>query len=189
MRITAGEFKGRTLVAPQDASIRPTSDKVRQAIFNLLEHHPDLHDFSLAGARVVDLFAGTGALGLEALSRGANYCLFIDNTVQGRALLRQNIEALRLTGKTKIWRRDAAQLGRLDTLAPFRVAFLDPPYHQQQIEPALASLRDGGWLLPAAVITLETDESEVVAAVAGYTAIDRRIYGSTAITLLRHHSV
>ena len=165
--------------------IRPTSDKVRQAIFNLLEHHPQLDGFALAGARVIDLFAGTGALGLEALSRGASYCLFVDNSTAGRALIRQNVENLGLTGKTKIWRRDAAELGRLDTLAPFAVGFLDPPYRQQLIEPALVSLRDGGWLLPGAVIAAESDENETVVPPPAYAVIDRRIYGSTAVTLLR----
>src|SRR5437868_2788227 len=126
MRITAGEFRGHNLVAPRNAHIRPTSDKVRQAIFNLLEHHPKLTDFSFAGVRVIDLFAGTGALGFEAISRGAAYGLFVDNSTQGRAVIRENIENLGLTGKTKIWRRDAAELGRLDTLSPFGLAFLDP---------------------------------------------------------------
>jgi 16S rRNA (guanine966-N2)-methyltransferase len=186
MRITAGEMKGRMLATPRDAAIRPSSDKVRQAIFNLLEHHPKLDDFALAKARVIDLFAGTGALGLEALSRGAGYCLFVDNSTAGRALIRQNIEDLGLTGRTKIWRRDAAQLGRLDTLAPFGLAFLDPPYRQQLIEPALMSLRDGGWLLPGAVVVAESDEDEAVVAPSGYEPIDRRIYGSTAVTLLRY---
>src|SRR5436305_14181529 len=105
MRITAGEFRGRNLVAPETSGIRPTSDKVRQAVFNLLEHHPQLGDFSVAGARVVDLFAGTGAMGLEALSRGASSCLFIDHGVEARGLLRQNIENFSLTGRTRIWRR------------------------------------------------------------------------------------
>lgn len=185
MRITAGELKGRALVAPRDATIRPTSDKVRQAIFNLLEHHPKLDEFPLPGVRVIDLYAGTGALGLEALSRGAGYCLFVDNSTAGRALIRQNIENLGLTGKTKIWRRDATQLGHLDTLAPFALAFLDPPYRQQLIEPALASLYGGGWLLPGAVIAAESDENETVVPPSGYDVIDRRIYGGTAVTLLR----
>jgi 16S rRNA (guanine966-N2)-methyltransferase len=136
--------------------------------------------------RAIDLFAGTGALGLEAISRGASYCLFVDNSTVGRALLRENIENLNLTGKTKIWRRDAAQLGRLDTLAPFGLAFLDPPYRRQLIEPSLAGLRDGSWLLRGAVIAAEADESETFPPISGYSLIDRRAYGGTAITLLRH---
>src|SRR3977135_1364083 len=130
MRITAGKFKARTLIAPGDASVRPTSDKVRQAVFNILEHKDFGVAFALQGARVVDLFAGTGAMGLEALSRGARYCLFVDDAAASRALIRDNVEAFSLTGATKIWRRDAAVLGPLVTLAPFDLAFLDPPYRK-----------------------------------------------------------
>src|SRR5207302_5774350 len=132
MRITAGKFKARTLAAPGDASVRPTSDKVRQAIFNILEHRDFGIAFGLEGARVIDLFAGTGAMGLEALSRGARYCLFVDNSAESRALVRQNVEALALTGATKIWRRDATVLGQLSTNSggPFDLAFLDPPYRR-----------------------------------------------------------
>ena len=130
MRIVAGRFKGRTLKAPGDAALRPTSDKVRQAIFNILEHAGFAADFSLDDARIVDLFAGTGALGLEALSRGAKYCLFIEEAAESRAIIRENVEALGLTGASKIWRRDATSLGPLDTLSPFDLAFLDPPYRK-----------------------------------------------------------
>ena len=137
MRIVAGRFKGRALKAPPDARLRPTSDKVRQAVFNILEHRDLTDGFALENARVVDLFAGTGALGLEALSRGARYCLFIDDAAESRALIRDNVEALNLTGASKIWRRDAAKLGPLDTLAPFDLAFLDPPYRKGLLAPAL----------------------------------------------------
>src|SRR5258708_17478874 len=130
MSIAAGKFKARALAAPGDVSVRPTSDKVRQAIFNILEHRDFGFPFTLAGARVVDLFAGTGAMGLEAVSRGARYCLFVDDSAVSRALIRQNVEAFGLTGATKIWRRDASTLGPLDTLAPFDLAFLDPPYRR-----------------------------------------------------------
>src|SRR5258705_9126621 len=146
MRITAGKFKARSLAAPEDASVRPTSDKVRQAIFNILEHRDFGFAFALEGARVVDLFAGTGAMGLEALSRGARYCLFVDDSAVSRALIRENIEAFGLTGATRIWRRDASALGPLDTLAPFDLAFLDPPYRKGLLVPALAGLRTCGWL-------------------------------------------
>ena len=188
MRITGGRFRGRILFGPGQDGVRPTSDKVRQAIFNLIEHHPGLADFQLEGARVLDLFAGSGALGLEALSRGAGYCLFVDDSAASRALIRRNIEALGLTGTTKIWRRNAATPGRLDTLSPFGLAFLDPPYRNGLIEPALAGLRDGGWLVPQAVIAAEMDEGEILPAIAGYALIDRRIYGGTAVTLLRAKS-
>ena len=120
MRIVSGRFRGRTLKAPGDAALRPTSDKVRQAIFNILEHAGFAAGFALEDARAVDLFAGTGALGLEALSRGAKYCLFIEDAAESRAIIRENVEALGLTGASKIWRRDATNLGALDTLAPVR---------------------------------------------------------------------
>jgi 16S rRNA (guanine966-N2)-methyltransferase len=185
MRITGGNFRGRALVPPRDAKVRPTSDKVRQAIFNLLDHAPALAGFSLAGARVVDFFAGTGALGLEALSRGASYCLFVDDSPESRALIRENVEAFGLTGASKIWRRNAALPGRLDTLAPFGVAFLDPPYRQALIEPALKGLAAGDWLQQNAIAVVESNESEILDPVADYEMLDRRVYGDTAVMLLR----
>jgi 16S rRNA (guanine966-N2)-methyltransferase len=188
MRITGGDFSGRALVPPRNAAVRPTSDKVRQAIFNLLEHAPALAGFSLAGLRVVDLFAGTGALGLEALSRGASFCLFVDDSPESRALVRRNIEALGLTGASKIWRRNAAFPGRLDTLAPFGLAFLDPPYRHGLIEPALDSLSAGDWLQQNAIVVSESDESEALGPIQNYEILERRIYGGTAVTLLRFKS-
>ena len=185
MRITGGSLRGRVLIGPGAAKLRPTSDKVRQAIFNLLEHHPALAGFSLHGARVLDLFAGTGALGLEAISRGASYCLFVDDSAQGRALVRRNVEALGLTGVTKLWRRNAAAPGRLDTLAPFGLAFLDPPYRLGLIEPALNAMEKGEWLLPDAIIAAESAEDETIAPPPAYALLDRRVYGDTTVTLLR----
>jgi len=186
MRVTAGKFKGRILISPKDASVRPTSDKVRQAIFNVLEHHPLGFSFRLDGARALDLFAGTGAMGIEALSRGARYCLFIDDSPQGRALIRQNVEVLGLTGATKIWRRDAASLGMLDTLAPFDLAFLDPPYRRNLIEPALAGLRDGSWLTTPALVVAEMEKNEKLPSIKGYELLDRRAYGDTGVAILKH---
>lgn len=185
MRITGGRFRGQTLFGPKHQGVRPSSDKVRQAVFNLLEHHSALQNFSLQGARVLDLFAGSGALGLEALSRGATYCLFIDDAAESRALIHRNVEALNLTGATRIWRRNAAALGRLDTLSAFGLAFLDPPYREGLIEPSLAGLAAGQWLLPQAVVVIETGETEALTVAAGYAFVDRRCYGDTAITLLR----
>lgn len=186
MRITGGRLRGRPLFAPQDARVRPTSDKVRQAIFNLLEHHPELADFSLAHARVLDLFAGAGSLGLEALSRGAAYSLFIDDSAESRALIRRNVEAFDLTGASKIWRRNAAALGRLDTLAPFDLAFLDPPYRNDLIGPALTAMKEGDWLVQGAVVVAESDERDLITLPTDYRAFDRRTYGGTIVTLLRY---
>ena len=185
MRITAGRFKGRTLAAPKDASVRPTSDKVRQAIFNILEHRDFGFPFHLVGARVVDLFAGTGAMGIEALSRGARYCLFVDDAATSRALIRENVEALGLTGASKIWRRDAADLGPLDTLSPFDLAFLDPPYRKGLIAPALAGLREGGWLNSPALVVAEMAEEENLPSTDGYESVDDRVYGDTRVAMLK----
>jgi 16S rRNA (guanine966-N2)-methyltransferase len=185
MRIVSGRFRGRTLKAPGDAALRPTSDKVRQAIFNILEHAGFAADFSLEGARVVDLFAGTGALGLEALSRGAKYCLFIEDAAESRAIIRENVEALGLTGASKIWRRDATNLGALDTLAPFDLAFLDPPYRKGLIAPTLTGLASGGWLNPNALIIAEAAEDETMPVVDGYEMLDDRVYGDTRIAFMR----
>lgn len=185
MRITAGKFKGRTLSPPKDLSVRPTSDKVRQAVFNILEHRDFGFAFALEGVRVVDLFAGTGAMGIEALSRGARYALFVDDAAASRALIRENVEALGLTGASKIWRRDAASLGPLDTLGPFGLAFLDPPYRKNLIAPALAGLRDGGWLNSPALLVAEMAEDEDIPPTEGYEILDDRIYGETRVVMLK----
>ena len=184
MRITGGEFRGRALTEPPDDRVRPTSDKVRQAIFNILAHND--FGFALVGAKVIDLFAGTGALGLEALSRGASLALFIDDSAESRALIRTNVEALNLTGATKIWRRDATALGPLAAGAggPFTLAFLDAPYRKGLTEKALASLADGGWLAPGALAIAETAADERLSAPAGYRMLDTRAYGETAIYIL-----
>ena len=185
MRITAGKFGGRMLVPPKDLSVRPTSDKVRQAVFNMLEHRDFGIGFRLEGVRVVDLFAGTGAMGLEALSRGARYCLFVDDAAASRALIRENVEALGLTGATKIWRRDAAALGPLDTLGPFGLAFLDPPYRKDLIGPALSGLRKGGWLIAPALVVAEMAEEEGAPSTDGYEVVDDRVFGDTRVAVLR----
>src|ERR1700741_1321044 len=143
-------MRGRALAAPADARVRPTSDKVRQAVFNILNHNDFGIGFSLSGARVIDLFAGTGALGIEALSHGASFALLINDAAESRARIRVNVEALGLTGATKIWRRDATKLGPMaaGSGGPFELAFLDPPYRQALVAPALAAVKDGLWLAP-----------------------------------------
>lgn len=185
MRITGGTFRGRALAQPRDARVRPTADKVRQAIFNILNHNDFGIGFSLEGARVADLFAGTGALGLEALSHGARFALFVDDHAQSRALIRENVEALGLTGATKIWRRDATDLGPLaaGSGGPFELVFLDPPYRKDLVAPALASL-GGGWLAPGALIVAETGEDENLAPAQGFEKLDERIYGDTRVAFL-----
>lgn len=186
MRITAGTLGGRSLVAPRDLRVRPTTDKVRQAIFNILNHNDFGTGFRLEGARAADLFAGTGAMGIEAVSRGAAFCLFVDDAAESRALIRKNVETLGLTGITKIWRRDATSLGPMAAGAggPFELVVLDPPYRKGLMAPALASLRDEGWLAPGAVIVAETGEGEHMADVAGYSTFDERVYGDTRVKFL-----
>ncbi|MEY4965593.1 MAG: putative methyltransferase with SAM-dependent methyltransferase domain [Pseudomonadota bacterium] len=185
MRITGGKLGGRRLIAPEDVSVRPTSDRSRQAIFNILRHKDFGIGFALEGAAVADLFAGTGALGIEALSQGARWCLLVDDNADSRAIQRENIEALGLTGVTRIWRRDACDLGPLGPSAggPFNLVFMDPPYRKNLIPPALKSLKDGGWLADKALIVAETNASEEVD-LAGFMLLDERDYGETRMRFL-----
>lgn len=185
MRITGGKLGGRRLVTPQDASVRPTSDRTRQAIFNMLRHKDFDIGFELEGAAVADLFAGTGALGIEALSQGARWCLLVDDSADSRALQRENVEALGLTGVTRIWRRDATDLGPLGPSAggPFNLVFLDPPYRKNLIPPALKSLKDGGWLADKALIIAESNAGEEID-LSGFTLLDERDYGETKLRFL-----
>jgi 16S rRNA (guanine966-N2)-methyltransferase len=182
MRITGGKLGGRRLVTPDDDRVRPTSDRTRQAIFNMLQHKDFGIGFELEGATVIDLFAGTGALGIEAISQGARWCLLVDDNADSRALQRENVEALGLTGATRIWRRDATDLGPIGPAAggPFNLVFLDPPYRKDLIPKALASLKDGGWLLPNALVVAETDAKEEIDA-PGFTLVDERSYGETRV--------
>src|ERR1700740_3543250 len=145
MRVVGGRLRGRNLASPASQAIRPTADLLRDSVFNILVH---AYDNPIEGARVLDLFAGTGALGIEAVSRGAAFALFIDNGAEARALLRNNVEALALGGVTKVYRRDATDLGPAHPIEPFSLVFLDPPYSKGFAEKALASLCNGGWLKP-----------------------------------------
>jgi 16S rRNA (guanine966-N2)-methyltransferase len=184
MRIVGGTLRGRAIAGPQHEGLRPTSDRVRESLFNILAH--GVEDFSLSGARVIDLFAGTGALGLEAISRGAAFCLFVDNEADARALIRGNIETFGLTGVTRIFRRDATDLGPAGTVAPFHLAFLDPPYDKGFGERALTALADGKWLVPGAIAVIEERESAAIAPPPAYTELDRRTYGDTQFVIARY---
>ncbi|MBU3731441.1 MAG: 16S rRNA (guanine(966)-N(2))-methyltransferase RsmD [Beijerinckiaceae bacterium] len=180
MRIIAGKFKGRTLATPSSQAVRPTSDRLRESIFNILTH---AHDDVIEGARVLDLFAGTGALGIEALSRGAAHALFVDDSTEGRGLLRENVERLGLGGVTKVFRRDATKLGPCHPHAPFSLVFCDPPYRKGLGEQALAAARAGGWLLPDALIVFEEAAEAAVTLPEGFEEVDRRAYGDTQIII------
>ena len=184
MRIIGGQRRGLQLaevgMGDPQAHLRPTSDRVREAIFNLLTN--SLAENPVPGARVLDLFAGTGALGLEALSRGAARVAFVDDGTAARALLRTNIEKMQAMGVTDVWRRDATRLGP-NRGAPYTLVFLDPTYGKGLGEAALASAVEGRWLAPGAVIVWEEGTPPVPPA--GFTQIDQRKYGDTHVTLLK----
>ena len=182
MRIVGGNFRGRTLVAPKSLAVRPTADRLRETLFNILIH---AYGDPVTGARVLDLFAGTGALGLEALSRGAAFALFVDEGAQARALLRENVAALGLGGVTRIFRRDATRLGAAHPVEPFSLVFLDPPYRAGLAEKALAAARDGGWLKPGALIVVEEAADAAFKAPEGFAESERRTYDDTEVVFLR----
>ena len=185
MRIVSGEFRGKALAAPEGQATRPTSDRARQAIFNILEHaawSPGVRDL-----RVIDLFAGSGALGFEALSRGAAFCLFVETDEAARGAIRENVDAMGLFGRTRVHRRDATRLGqRPGADGPaFDLAFLDPPYGQGLGETALARLQDGGWLVPGAQVVFERGADETPLDAPGYEVLESRAYGAAKVWFLR----
>lgn len=182
MRVVGGTLKGRALAAPKHEGVRPTSDRVREAVFNILAHGKDFP--SLEGARVIDLFAGTGALGIEAISRGARYSLFVETDTQSRALVRRNVEAFGLTGVTRLFRRDATDLGPAGTMEPFDIAFLDPPYGQGLGDRALAALSAGNWLKPGALVIVEERAGCEIVLPEGFVEVDRRTWGDTDVHFL-----
>jgi len=176
------------LLTPPGQTTRPTSDRAREAIFNILEHASWSSGGGLAGARVIDLFAGSGALGFEALSRGASYCLFVETDADARGAIRDNAEAMGQFGATRIHRRDATDLGLKPAGdgVPFDLAFLDPPYHQGLGEKALAGLAAGGWLSPGAIVVFERGHGEPDIAPSGYEVLDARDYGAARVHFLRY---
>ena len=181
MRIIGGRLKGRSLRAPTSRDIRPTADRSRETLFNILAH---AHGDPVPGARVIDLFAGTGALGLEALSRGAAHVLFVENGAEARALIRENVESLGVAGLCRIFRRDATKLGDV-AAEPFGLAFLDPPYGKGLASAALVSWRDGGWMLPGALCVVEETGAIDLQVPDDFDEVDRRSIGDTQLVLLR----
>jgi 16S rRNA (guanine966-N2)-methyltransferase len=182
MRVVGGSLRGRTLAGPRTPAIRPTADRLRESLFNILTH---AYDDPVSGARVLDLFAGTGALGIEALSRGAAFALFLDKSAEARALLRENVATLGLGGNSRIFRRDATKLGAVHPLDRFSLAFLDPPYGQGLAQLALTSARDGGWLVPGTLIVVEEAAKAHFAAPEGFSELERRIYDDTEFVFLK----
>jgi 16S rRNA (guanine966-N2)-methyltransferase len=183
MRIVGGRFRGRTLAAPKGEVTRPTADRVREAIFNILTH--GIQGFAIEGAKVLDLFAGTGALGLEALSRGASFCLFIERDAAARGAIRRNVEALGLGGVTKIFRRDATDLGPAGQRGGFTLVFLDPPYGEGLAEQALRSAVAGGWFAPGAVVVVEERKGAGLVLPTGFAEVSRRRWGDTEAVFAR----
>ena len=182
MRVVGGRLRGRTLASPKSPDIRPTADRLRESLFNILVHS---YGDPITGARVLDLFAGTGALGIEALSRGAAFALFVDEGAEARALLRENTTTLGLGGTSRIFRRDATKLGPAHPIKPFSLAFLDPPYGQGLAEKALASAHAGSWLTPGALIVVEEAKTAQFAAPEGFTELERRGYDDSGFIFLR----
>jgi 16S rRNA (guanine966-N2)-methyltransferase len=183
MRVVGGRLRSRPISGPKSDGLRPTADRLREALFNILTH---AYGDPIAGARVLDLFAGTGALGIEALSRGAAYALFVDDGVEARALLRDNVESLGLGGITRIFRRDATRLGPAHPVEPFTLAFLDPPYGKGLAEKALVAAREGGWLVPEALVVVEEAADAGFTAPNNFTELERRTYDDSELVFLRH---
>jgi 16S rRNA (guanine966-N2)-methyltransferase len=185
MRIVSGLFRGKPLVAPPGLNTRPTGDRARQAVFNILEHAP--WSPGPRDARVIDLFAGSGALGFEALSRGAAFCLFVETDEAARGAIRDNMEALGQFGAARVHRRDATDLGmRPGSAGPaFDLAFLDPPYAKGLGERALAGLVAGGWLAPGALIVFERGADETPFSSPGFELLDERTYGVARVFFMK----
>ena len=188
MRIVGGKFKGRAIRTPDGRNTRPTSDRAREAIFNVLAHAAWAPP--IEGARVIDAFAGSGALGLEAMSRGAAFCLFVETDSAARGCIRDNVEAFQLFGVTRIHRRSATDLGPKPAGLgqPFDLVFLDPPYVLNLVPPALAQLLGGGWITPNALVVAETSAAEPRPATPDWDVLDERDYGAARISFLRVRS-
>ncbi|MCX8996300.1 16S rRNA (guanine(966)-N(2))-methyltransferase RsmD [Rhizobiaceae bacterium BDR2-2] len=183
MRIVGGEFRGRTLATPKSSAIRPTVDRTRESLFNILTHaYPE----ALDGTRMIDAFAGTGAVGLEALSRGCRHALFVESGVEGRALLWENIDAFGLHGRTRILRRDATRLGSLGNLEPFHLMFADPPYGKGLGEQALRAAHEGGWLVPGALAILEERADVEPQVYNAFQRLETRTFGDTKMHFYRY---
>ena len=185
MRIVGGTLKGRTILTPEGRDTRPTSDRARESIFNVLAHAhwaPPLD-----GARIIDAFAGSGALGFEAMSRGGAFCLFVETEAAARGCIRDNVEAFQLFGNTRIHRRSATDLGPkpAGVGALFDLVFMDPPYARGLVPPALEQLKRGQWTTPNALVVAETGSHEPALVAPGWTILDERTYGAARVSFLR----
>lgn len=183
LRIIAGAWRDRKLESPADNMVRPTSERVREALFNRLAHAFTGEGFRINGARVVDAFAGTGALGLEALSRGAAHAILLDRNPAAIDLIKRNVATFKAEDRATVMNADGAHLPRAAVACD--LAFLDPPYGEGLVAPALRGLALQGWLRPGALVAVETDDSEGAPDVGGFLLMDRRAYGRVAISILR----
>jgi 16S rRNA (guanine966-N2)-methyltransferase len=181
MRVVGGRLRGRGLAGPRSRAVRPTADRLRESLFDILAHG---YGDPVAEARVLDLFAGTGALGIEALSRGAAFALFVDDSAEARALMRENVAALGLGGSARIFRRDATRLGPAHPLEPFSLVFVDPPYGRGLAPAALDSARAGRWFAPGALVVVEEAKARFAAPQA-FVELERRAYDDTEFVFLR----
>jgi len=184
MRVVGGKYRSHPIICPTGKTIRPTTDRTRESLFNILENR-----IEIVGVRVLDLFAGTGALGIEALSRGASYCVFVEQAHSARAAIRRNIDALGIQDGTKIFNRDATQLGELKSMRPFQLAFADPPYGKGLGVKSASCLQRGNWLSPGAIFILEESTSTFPAKLEGFSLIDSRAYGNTTIGLFEYDTI
>lgn len=185
MRIVAGSLKGRSIVTPEGQGTRPTSDRARQAVFNVLEHAAWAEP--LDGMRVMDLYAGSGALGFEAISRGAAFALFVETDEEARGAIRENADAYGVMGRSRVHRRSAIDLGSRPGSdgEAFDLAFLDPPYRKGLGEQTLLRLLEGGWLKPGALVVFERGSDEPEIDTPGYERLDARNYGAARVLFLR----
>ena len=177
MRVVGGQFRGRRIVAPTGRDTRPSTDRLRESLFNILEHR----DGGLAGKRILDLFAGSGALGIEALSRGSAFVLFVDTNAQARGAIRENIESLGLTGQTRLFRRDAKSPGPLPANigAPFDLVFMDPPYAENDMDTVITSVLDGGWVHSHGLFIIERGTADLPVTSSRLSLCDQRRYGDS----------
>lgn len=186
MRIVGGRLRGRSLAGPQSRDIRPTSDRLRESIFDILAH---AYDAPSDETRALDVFAGVGAMGLEALSRGARCAMFIDSAAQALSAIRANVDRLDLSQAARTLRADACKLAPLKGELPFDLVFLDPPYGAGLAAPALTALGRGGWLAPEALIVVEDGRKADFAAPPGFTLLDDRTYGVARVLFLRFRPI
>lgn len=184
MRIVGGRFRGRVLATPRSEGIRPTTDRTRESLFNILSHG---YEAAVEGRRMLDLFAGTGAVGFEALSRGAAYVHFVEQSAEGSRLVRANMETLNVREQTGLSRRDATNLGKAGEKQPYDLVFADPPYGKGLGERALAQLAMGGWIAENALVILEDNKQMTPDPGGVFHLIEKRIFGDSAMHFYRYH--